>query len=321
MSLVTIVLPTLNSERFLSRSIDSCLHQTHQDIELLVVDGGSSDRTLEIVQTCADPRVRLLHQPANSGKLPGALNLGMAHARGEYITWTQDDCWYEPWAIETMVNYLQSHPDIALVYTDYWDIDESGKRIRYQHVNTPEHMLEDDVVRQCFLFRRIVYETIGPQDVKYFSVHEPPWRIKIARRFKIAPLHIPLQDYMVHPGSLTGRFGGWTEQRKMAQALYQEGYFDQKALQKRLAKIDIDQAYDELVQKGNYAGFRRYAWSGIRRNPRWLRNIGLIKLMALSLLPGREQRRNVLYARWKAETDAQQAELIQKYAPELTKAV
>ena len=321
MDLVTIILTTLNSEKYVARSIESCLNQTYHQLELLVVDGGSTDRTLEIVASYHDPRVRVVPQPQNSGKLPGAINLGMANARGAYITWTQDDCWYELNAIDIMAKYLAVHPDVALVYTDYWDIDHRGQRIRYQHVNTPDHMLEDDVIRQCFLFRRIVYETIGPQDVKYYSVHEVPWRIKIAKRFKIAPLHIPLQDYMLHAESLTGQFGGWTEQRKMTRALFQEGYFDQRSLNKRLVKIDVDQAYDEFLQKGNYAGFRQFVWSGVRRDPQWLRNIGLMKLIAISLLPGRGRRRSTMYTRWKAETDAQQAELIRTYASGMTKAV
>ena len=84
--------------------------------------------TLAILETYQDSRIRVIHQPENSGKLPGALNLGMAQAYGEFITWTQDDSWYESEAIETMLAELQKEPDLALVYTDFWIVDEHAER-------------------------------------------------------------------------------------------------------------------------------------------------------------------------------------------------
>ena len=113
MSLVSIITTTLNSEKFLSCSIESCLNQTHQDLELIIVDGGSNDRTLEIISGFDDDRIRLIHQDGNLGKLPGAINLGLKNAFGEYITWMQDDAWYENDAIETMASFLEGNPEIS----------------------------------------------------------------------------------------------------------------------------------------------------------------------------------------------------------------
>jgi glycosyltransferase involved in cell wall biosynthesis len=291
MALVTVILTTLNSQRFVGRSIESCLNQTHQDLEILVVDGGSRDRTLEIVAGYKDPRIRIIHQEDNIGRLPGAINLGMANARGGFLTWTQDDCWFEPQAVETMLAYLDAHPEIALVYADYWEVDEEGHRLRYQEVNPPDYLLVDDVVRQCFLFRREVYEAIGPQETRYFPVHEVPWRYLVAQRFEIRPLHVALFNYTVHPESLTGRIGNRELRRMMADLFLEKGYFDKKAHRRRLAEIDVNEAYEAYMEDGNYSVFFRYAVSGIRQNWRWLANLGLLKLMAWSLLPVRERYR------------------------------
>src|SRR5690242_20649552 len=89
--LISIVLPVLNSARYLAGSIESVLAQTHANWELIIVDGGSTDGTLAVVEThlAKDTRLRLLHQVNNADKLPGALNLGFAAARGDYFTWTQ----------------------------------------------------------------------------------------------------------------------------------------------------------------------------------------------------------------------------------------
>lgn len=313
--LISIILTTLNSERFLALSIESCLKQTYSNIELLIVDGGSTDRTIEIVLSYDDPRIRIIHQLDNAGKLPGALNLGMANAKGDFITWTQDDCWYVMDAMQVMVEYLLEYPEIGLVYSDYWLVDFAQRKTFYRPVNTPDHILDEDVIQQCFLFRRTVYETVGPQDERYYSVHEIPWRIKVVRHFRIAPLHVPLQYYMLHPGSLTGRFGGYTEQRKMAWAIYSEGYISKTEVVRRLAEIDIHQGYEMFVFNGEYMSFRRYFMSGIRKNLRFLRNVGLLKMFILSFTAKREIYRKNLYDEWLRRTELEQASLLRKYRP------
>jgi glycosyltransferase involved in cell wall biosynthesis len=316
--LVTIILTTLNSERYLARSLESCLRQTYREIEVLVVDGGSQDRTLEILGGYSDSRIRRVRQIDVSGRLPGALNLGMAEAQGDYLTWTQDDCWYEPQAIQTLVEYLNAHPEVGLVYADYWEVDESGARTRYQSVNPPlpEIMLVDDVVRQCFLFRREVYETVGPQEVKYFPVHEVPWRLRAARRFKLQPLHRPLMYYTQHDHSLTGQIGSWQLQRICAAVLHQEGYLTAGDLRRRLAQIDVDQAYEYYVLRGDFGAFWRTLLPGLWRDPRRLLDRGLLKLMLRSALPGRSRFRAGLLRTWQAEDGRrQQAAIAQSEQP------
>ena len=309
--LVSIILTTLNSEEHLADSIVSCLSQTQQNVELIVVDGGSTDRTLDIVASYDDPRIRVIHQEQNTGHLPGAINLGMAAARGDYITWTQDDCWYEPNAIEEMVAFLANNSEVGLVYTDYWVEDMFDARTLYFRVRPPEFVMEDDVVQVCFLFRRAVYEVVGPQDVRYHPVHEIPWRIKVARQCGITPLHRPLFHYRLRAGSLTGRLGGHLLQRQVAQAVFDEGHIDRRALARWQARIDVDEAYDLLVRRGDYSAFRRLSLAGVRKDPSWLRNRGLLKQWVLSLLPGqRERQRNAYATAWRAEQERQQAELL-----------
>ncbi|MGH2536730.1 MAG: glycosyltransferase family 2 protein [Candidatus Promineifilaceae bacterium] len=285
MELVSIILTTLNSERYLERSIRSCLDQSHGRLELLVVDGGSSDGTLEIVHSQRDGRVRLIQQPANEGKLPGAINLGLAAARGDFITWSQDDSWFEPDAIESMLGFLRERPEVALVYTDYWEVDAAGRPLRLRRVNPPEHILVDDVIRQCFLMRRGVYEAVGPQETAYFPVHEVPWRIQVAKQFTICPWRRPLLHYTVHPDSLTGRIGNLALRRMTARLLHQLSYFDARGYRRRLAEIDVLEAYEALEGAGGRGRFVKYALRGLIQDPGFLRNRGLLKLLAASLLP------------------------------------
>lgn len=306
---VSILLTTLNSARHVARSIQSCLDQTHADLELIVVDGGSSDGTLDVVAGFDDPRIRVIHQRDNEGRLPGAINLGLEAARGAYITWTQDDCRYEPHAIATMVGHLDAHPDVGMVYADYWDVDDEGRRLRYQRVNEPEALardLRDDVVRQCFLFRREVYEAVGPQETRYFPVHEVPWRLRVAERFRLVPIHEPLMAYMVHDASLTGRIGAWELQRHVARVLRDAGHLDERRYRSRLGQIDIDEAFEAYVLRGDARRFRRLALAGMRRSPSLAANRGLWKLLAVSLSPMRARHQAMLRADWLARDRAEQ---------------
>lgn len=318
--LVSIILTTLDSERFVARSIESCLNQTIQDIELLVVDGGSQDRTIEIVRQYSDPRVRLIHQPKNTGKLPGAINLGMENALGAFITWTQDDCWYEIDAIETMLDFLTENPNVSFVYTDYWEVDVNGTPTRYQHVKPVDSLVQEgDVLGTSFLFRRLIYETIGPQEVKYYSVHELPWRIKVAQSFCVEPLHLPLMYYTVHADSLTGRFGHWNEQRKAIRVLLQEGHISREAYRKRVARIDIDEAFEHYVLYGCYRGFWIHMLKGISRDPHLSLNVGMWKLAANSLLPTRGKYRDQLFRAWQTEEEDRQNGFLQRVGAKSTR--
>jgi hypothetical protein len=239
----------------------------------------------------------------------------MASAGGHYITYTQDDSWYEPHAIETMLHHLEMNPTVGLVYSDYWDVDEMGKRLRYQMVNTPEWLLKDDVVRYCFLMRRTIYDLIGPQDVKYFPIHDVPWRLKVSKYFPLFPIHVPLMFYTIHSNSLTSFFGPWNLQYMMLDFFLAEGYVDARTYRKRLGEIHIDNAFDAFILHERYWEFLLHAVAGIRCDNAWLRNKGLLKLFVASWLPCRGRYRLRLYTRWKEDVLARQRLLIEQFAP------
>ncbi|MBW4490163.1 MAG: glycosyltransferase family 2 protein [Trichocoleus desertorum ATA4-8-CV12] len=133
--LVSVIIPAYNTELYIGPALESVLSQTYQNIEVLVVDDGSKDRTAEIVESFVqkDPRVQLFRQK-NAG-VAAARNLAIAHAQGEYIAPIDaDDIWY-PQKLEKQVQcMLRSGPEVGLVYTWSVHIDESGSIIgEYKH--------------------------------------------------------------------------------------------------------------------------------------------------------------------------------------------
>ncbi|ARV61765.1 family 2 glycosyl transferase [Nostocales cyanobacterium HT-58-2] len=140
--LVSVIIPAYNAEAFIGRTLKSVLSQTYKNIEVLIVDDGSQDRTVEIVEsfTQKDSRVILLKQP-NSG-VAAARNLAIEKSRGEYISPIDaDDIWY-PTKLEKQVQcMLESDLSVGLVYAWSAFIDEEdtiiGEYASFYYLNIP----------------------------------------------------------------------------------------------------------------------------------------------------------------------------------------
>ena len=123
--LVSIVLPTHNRANLLPKSIDSVLAQTYSHWELIVVDDGSNDATLEVVGKYNDPRIHCVSQ-VNRG-LPGARNTGIAMARGQYLAFLDADDAYHAEKLKWHVEHLETEPEVGLSYASRVEVDGEGK--------------------------------------------------------------------------------------------------------------------------------------------------------------------------------------------------
>lgn len=201
---VSIVLPTFNGSRFLQRSIESCLRQHFEAWELIVVDDASTDCTPDILAhyAAADPRIRVIRHQRNL-KLPAALNSGFALAAGRYLTWTSDDNFYAPEALDTLVAALEQDSAIAFVYSDYLLVDEADRELRSVSVQVPELLWQGNHIGPCFLYRREVMELVGSYNSELFLVEDYDYWLRVSQHFAMKPLHAPLYHYRTHDGSLS----------------------------------------------------------------------------------------------------------------------
>jgi len=115
-SLVSVMMPAYNAEKYIGKAIDSVLAQTYPHWELIIVNDGSSDRTGDIAAACTDSRIRLYHQP-NGGE-SAARNNALQQSRGEFIAFLDADDLFLPHHLQRTVAYLQNHPERNAVYTD-----------------------------------------------------------------------------------------------------------------------------------------------------------------------------------------------------------
>lgn len=123
--LVTIVTPSYNQAEYLENTIQSVLAQKYPNLEYLVVDGGSTDGSVEIIQKYADQLSWWVSEP-DQGQAD-AINKGLRRARGEVVAWLNSDDLYLPGAIQAAVTALQTTPELAMVFGDALTIDPEGQ--------------------------------------------------------------------------------------------------------------------------------------------------------------------------------------------------
>lgn len=123
--LVSIITPSYNQGQFLAQTIESVFSQDYPRLEYIIVDGGSTDDSVKVIQQYAD-RLAWWVSERDKGHAD-ALNKGFARASGEILAWINSDDTYQPGAIREAVDFLLGHPKSSMVYSDANLIDEAGK--------------------------------------------------------------------------------------------------------------------------------------------------------------------------------------------------
>lgn len=119
---VSVIMPTYNQEKFIAKAIESILNQKHENIELIVVNDGSTDNTLNVINEISDKYVgkkQILILNKENGGTGSAINEGLKHASGKYVTWVSSDNEYFPDFIETLTDILESQPDIDYAFSAF----------------------------------------------------------------------------------------------------------------------------------------------------------------------------------------------------------
>lgn len=185
MPLVSVIIPVYNAERYIGRAIKSALSQTYRDIEIIVVDDGSTDRTAEIIQSFKDPRIRCIYQQ-NKG-LGSARNAGIRESRGKYITNLDADDEYLPEKVAKQVEFFERNPEYKAVYCNtlqfYSDAPDRLFKKRGPHPSGdifPDLLHSSVINPNTVMLAKEVYEKIGMVDERRDSPEDWELWLRIA---------------------------------------------------------------------------------------------------------------------------------------------
>lgn len=209
-----MVIPTYNRSRDVRVAIGTVVAQTYpaDEIEIVVVDDGSTDDTAEVLSREFGDRIRYLHKP--NGGVSSARNVGMAAARGDYLALLDSDDEWLPEHLAAQIEFLERHPDFGMVLTDVVRMDE--RRRDFDMLRRREFIREDGHVLRWVLrnpalvpasatFRRSVYEDVGGFDEGLVTGEDLDFHLRIALRWKIGVIEQPLTRAMRGHDGLSAR--------------------------------------------------------------------------------------------------------------------
>ncbi|QQS47673.1 MAG: glycosyltransferase family 2 protein [Acidobacteriota bacterium] len=201
---ISVILPAYNAEKYISEAIESVLNQTWPNLELIVVDDGSTDGTAGIVRSFGD-QVRYLYQ--SNARQAAARNNGIKHSAGEYLAFIDADDTWMPEKLERQMGLHQSMPGLGMIYCSINEIDRQGR-----HMRTVPALLRGSVMQEILLGRggfaggstmlvpRSVIEEVGLFDEMLPPVEDTDiiWRIAAIRPIDF--IEDPLASYRIHSG-------------------------------------------------------------------------------------------------------------------------
>lgn len=219
--LVTIVTPSFNQAEYLEATIQSVLGQTYPHIEYIIMDGGSTDSSVDIIKKYEGRITSWVSEP-DKGQTD-AINKGFHRAKGGILAWlNSDDTYATPHAVADAVNFLVANPEAAMVYADCNFIDEEGNVIgKFASRQTDYAKLRSGYVhipQQTMFFRAKYWQELGPLDPSfYFAMDYDLW-VRIAKHAPIK--YLPGKtwaNFRIHTSSKTNVDDerGWKEMLKI----------------------------------------------------------------------------------------------------------
>jgi glycosyltransferase involved in cell wall biosynthesis len=208
---VSIVTPSYNQARFIEETIRSVLLQGYPDLEYIIIDGGSTDGSVEVIRKYEPWLAYWVSEPDRGQS--DAINKGFVRASGEIAAWLNSDDTYEPGALCRIAQEFGADQAKALVYGDCNVVDENGK---FMWVMRQPCVTLDKLIRywantaipqQATFFRRQVLEKVGLLNCEmHFSMDYDLW-LRIAQEYEFHHIEHTLANHRMHGESKTGQ--GW----------------------------------------------------------------------------------------------------------------
>jgi glycosyltransferase involved in cell wall biosynthesis len=200
---ISIITPTLNQAKFIEDTILSVKNQDHQDFEHIVIDGGSTDGTIEILKKY--PHLNWISEKDNGQSQ--ALNKGFRMATGDILAWLNSDDYYEKNIFSAIVSFFQSNPRCFFLYGDITYVDEKSKPLGVicgSNITYSKLLSNPDLVRQPSSFwRKEIWQTIGYLNEDLHVVMDYEYFLRIGKKYDLRYLKKNLSYFRYYPENKT----------------------------------------------------------------------------------------------------------------------
>lgn len=207
---VSVIMTVFNGEPFLAGAVLSILEQTYPDFELIVVDNGSTDRSLDTLRSFNDARLKVKRLEFNFGRT-AVLNVALNMARGELVAVLDADDVARPERLDTQVRFLRRHEDVILLGSAYALIRAEGEHLRTVSPPTEHEALVDASVEgnpfahSTVMYRRSAAIALGGYDWRFLYAQDMALWLRMMRRGPTAVVPEVLAELRVHPGQYSSK--------------------------------------------------------------------------------------------------------------------
>ena len=246
---ISVVMPTYNEAEYVERAVASIRAQTFSDFEIVVVDDGSTDGTVELVQAFEDDRIRVVRREGETG-ITSALNRGVGESSGRYVARHDADDWSHPKRFERQVEVLEARPELALLGTGAYLVDATGDTIgRRRVLERPglRDLLEhNEFVHGSVVMNREALQSVGGYDEWFETTEDYDLWIRLAEEYPVGNVDEPLYYFRQHDESI---YGSDLERLKLyhvvaARRATDEGF---PALRRRIETDGIEVVAEDLT--------------------------------------------------------------------------
>ena len=299
---VSVVIPTYNRWELLQQALESVREQTYRDIEVIVVDDGSTDATREVVAASPLKPIYLFQNNRGRG---AARNLGVMRASGELVAFLDsDDLWHRD-RLARHVAFLSKNPDAVFVHGPVDVIDEKGRRDEaesermarlYRKAARRGFGLES-LLDSCLIFssavtvRRTLFEEVGLFDPTFRILEDLEWYLRVAQQYRICFLEgPPVASYRIHRGNAyrTGDRTVLETYRKIFSRYLDAGHPNSlSAAVRAQANLSLSFCYAGL---GEGRRVRQHIRAALALRPRSVLRMDVVKRLARSMVSGVPQR-------------------------------
>ena len=307
--LVSVIIPTFNAAGLLTETLDSVLGQTYRDLEILVVDDGSTDDTAKVVEAYGD-QVRYFKQD-NWGGPSRPRNVGVQNAGGSLIAIFDSDDLMMPDKIETAVDVFRRHPEVSFTFSNFQGIDQQGAvhkddfLARYRNFRRgmerkdgspigliPGREIYRELLTANFIgtssvmCRREVFDQVGPFDEAMLNADDVDmWRRIAFAGFRFAYIDRVLHSYRKTAGGVTAR--GAKRYPAILRGLRKQLDLDllkdeRSVLEKKLFQLELNYA-SALTEAADTVNARRIILGSLAKKPSWAGVKGLAKCLLADL--------------------------------------